>query len=159
MARGSDSSRDPRRQVSPHLRAAVLAQAARRRFLTGMEPVDPVGDLSRIPEDRQGMAVWEQAERNEGEVRDIMMPDLGRQPHTSRQSMPSIAAAEPNYGMTLREWRERQQGTPIPGNRPSSDDPFPFGVRGQSDTTISDQLAESERKGKSWAFPLGDDES
>jgi len=159
MARGSDTSRDSRRQVSPELRAAVLAQAARRKFLTGMEPVDPVGGLSRIPEDRQGAAVWEQAVSNENEVKGIMMPELGLQEHTSRQSMPSAAAPDPGYGMTLREWRERQQGIPIPSNVPSSVDPFPFGVKSQSDNTITDKLAESESKGKPWVFPLRDDES
>lgn len=149
MARGVDSSRDPRRQLSPQLRNAVMRQAARRMFLTGQMHVDPVGDVERKPQSEQANAVWEMALRNEGEVAALMQPELGVQRHTQRGDVAVHSPAvlpDPSYGMTRQEWDARQRGGSIPAGVPTSRDPFSLG---KESSTIETQTERGKAKRQS----------
>lgn len=139
MARGRDSSRDPRRQlprfpVAPDVAAAALSQAALRRYLTGQASADPVGDVGRVPADKQPTEIYLARERNLSELRSIMRPEDHTGHHKQRgEAFIPVRKGDSDwregtkYGMTRGEYMMRDEGMQRPRTGWGSENPSGYG--------------------------------
>jgi hypothetical protein len=133
MARGADSSRDPRRVLTSQQIARIAGQRSRAMFLAGSEsrfPVDAESRVARSPVYRRDDEIDAMELDNDAVVAALMQPELGRQEHTMREATPiRSSGAQPNYGKTIEQWQTEQSGGKWPKGWPSDQDPFPYGEK------------------------------
>lgn len=137
MARGSDSSGDPRRRLDPRIREGLSRQQIRREYLFGPEGINKTAesDLSKMSLEQQANAILRMDDSTTGAIaKDLMAKDTFDKHHLRRGdatpvgNAPTYGKMEPAYGMTPGEHRLREAGMPMPTSRVSSVDPFAFGA-------------------------------
>jgi hypothetical protein len=154
MARGKDSARDPRRSLSPAIRAAIQAQNARRAYMFGEESIntnletavanmDPLNQLRTIS----------RVESSTDEDIDSFMrrPPVPPSRHGDHGERPARPEHHPgkgeNFAMTRAEYLARGSGEKMRNKIPSSMDPFPFGITAaQRDSPVSSERPEAAFK-------------